>query len=147
MLYSDRHQRDVLQMIIERARRRFSDAVVDHWLHPRNNRAMDRPEGHARITGPCGETMEIYLRVHKGRIADASFLTDGCLTSIAAGSMAVSMAKGKDLPAAREISQEAILSGLGGLPEGVRHCALLASRTLQAAMDDCRNRGEGARGV
>jgi len=125
----------IQEQIIEEARRQYSETVVEHWLRPRNPYAMERPDGHAKITGPCGDTMEIFVRVRDGEVADASFLTDGCLTSIVSGSMAVATAIGKPLRDARAISQGDILAGLGGLPEESEHCALLAANTLQAALD------------
>jgi nitrogen fixation NifU-like protein len=73
--------------------------------------------------------MSIWLEINDGRIVDARFLTDGCGTSRASGSMATEMAKGKSLAEARKISQKDVLNGLGGLP-------LLASNTLKEAIND-----------
>ena len=39
----------------------------------------------ATITGPCGDTMEIWIKVSEGAISKANFMTDGCGTSIASG--------------------------------------------------------------
>ncbi len=121
---------------IDQARKLYSETVVTHWLHPRSFCIMDNPDGHARIEGPCGDTMEIFLRVSGSKITDASFTTNGCITSIVSGSMAVELAVGRDISKARSISQDDILDGLEGLPEESRHCALLASNTLRATVDD-----------
>jgi nitrogen fixation NifU-like protein len=128
--------RQVQAQILEEARAQYSETVIDHWMHPRNLGAMDRPDGHARITGPCGDTIEIFIRVTGQRVAAVSFQTDGCATSIAAASMATEMATGKTLAEARAISQDDILEALEGLPDESRHCALLAASTLRAAIDD-----------
>ena len=80
--------------------------------------------------------MEISVRVDDGRVAEAAFRTTGCATSIASGSMAVELSTGRTLADARCITQEAILEALGGLPEESEHCALLASNTLMAALND-----------
>ena len=122
--------------ILHQARRQYSEAVIDHGMSPRNRFPMDDPDGHAEIKGPCGDTMELFIHVRKGRIVDASFLTDGCITSIASGSMAVELATGKSVAEAQAISQNNILNELGGLPEESRHCALLASNTLREAVRD-----------
>jgi nitrogen fixation NifU-like protein len=50
--------------------------------------------------------------------------------------MAAELALGKSIQEAKAISQEAILSELGGLPAESEHCALLAADTLRAAIDD-----------
>jgi nitrogen fixation NifU-like protein len=122
--------------IIRQAREQYSETVVEHWLQPRNPFAMNGPDGHGRIKGPCGDTMDIFIRVEGETIVDASFLTDGCITSIASGSMAVQMAVGKRVSEAAALSDEDILEELGGLPAESRHCALLAANTLHAAVED-----------
>ncbi|MBW1810540.1 MAG: iron-sulfur cluster assembly scaffold protein [Deltaproteobacteria bacterium] len=121
---------------IEKAREIYSETVVQHAIFPRDPGSMENPDGYARVTGPCGDTMEIFIRVLNGKISKANFLTDGCTTSIAAASMAVEMATDKKVEDARCISKEDILEALDGLPEESRHCALLASNTLRAAVAD-----------
>ena len=132
----DTFAEELQQEILDEARARYSETVIDHWRYPRGFAALERPDGHARITGPCGDTMEVFLRIREQRVMGASFLTDGCITSIASGSMAVELATGKTTSEARMISQDDILEALGGLPEESTHCALLASNTLRAAIDD-----------
>jgi nitrogen fixation NifU-like protein len=126
----------VQKQVIDKARGMYSETVVQHALFPRNPGSMKNPDGHAKITGPCGDTMEIFIRVSNGKISEASFLTDGCTTSIASGSMAVEMATNKKVEDARCISQEDILEALEDLPKESRHCALLAANTLRAAVRD-----------
>jgi len=105
-------------------------------MNPRNLGDMDDADGFAKVTGPCGDTMELWLKVKNGTIAHATFMTDGCGTSIASGSMVTEIAKGKSVSEARKISQQDVLSALGGLPEESEHCALLAANTLKEAMRD-----------
>jgi nitrogen fixation NifU-like protein len=126
----------VQKQVIEQALEIYSETVVQHALFPRNHGPMENPDGHARVTGPCGDTMEIFLRVQNGRITEASFHTDGCTTSIASASMAAELATGKKVQDARRISKEQILEALEGLPKESQHCALLASNTLKAAVSD-----------
>ena len=118
----------------------YSEEVLAFSLEPKNLRSIPNPDGFARVTGSCGDTMEMYLKVEDGRILEASFQTDGCLPSIASGSMTTELAKGKSLNEASQISQETILNALGGLPEDSAHCALLAADTLKQAIEDFSNR-------
>ena len=78
--------------------------------------------------------MEIYLRVKNGRVANATFWTDGCGPSIASGSMVTELVKGKTIPKVWKISKQDVLDALGGLPEESLHCALLAADTLKEAI-------------
>jgi len=117
-------------------RKVYSETVVDHAMNPRNVGSMENADGFARITGPCGDTMEIWLKVRNDSIVGASFMTDGCGTTIATGSMITELAKGKSAMRALKISQRDVLSVLGGLPEESQHCALLAANTLKEAIRD-----------
>ena len=117
-------------------RKVYSETTIDHFMNPRNLGDMADANGFGRVTGPCGDTMEIWLKVEDGVVADATFLTDGCGTSIASGSMATELAKGRSIPEILQISQQDILKALGGLPEESAHCALLAANTLKEAIKD-----------
>ena len=88
---------ELQELIIADARKVYSDTVIDHAMNPRNVGNMQGADGFARMTGPCGDTMEIWLKVKNGTIANATFMTDGCGTSIASGSIATELAKGKSL--------------------------------------------------
>ncbi len=124
------------ELVRAEMRKVYSETVIDHSLDPRNVGDIENADGFAKVTGPCGDTMQMWLKVKNGTISDASFLTDGCGTTIAAGSMVTEMAKGKSVSQAQKISQQDVLSALGGLPEESEHCALLAADTLKTAVRD-----------
>ena len=114
----------------------YSATVIDHAQNPRNTGSIYDADGLAVVTGPCGDTMEIWLKVRDGIINRATFWTDGCGTTIAAGSMITELANGKTVAAAFKITRQQVLSALGGLPEESTHCALLAANTLKEAIKD-----------
>jgi Mrp family chromosome partitioning ATPase len=84
--------------------------------------------------------MEFWIAVQDGRIAGATFTTDGCGHSIVSGSAAARLAEGRAVETAAAISQAQVLDAAGGLPEESRHCALLAANVLRAAIADWRAR-------
>jgi len=127
---------ELQELILANARNIYSETVIDHAMNPRNVGVMQDAEGFARVTGPCGDTMEIWIKTNNDAITDAVFMTDGCGTSIASGSMITELVKEKNVSKARKISQQDVLSALGGLPEDSEHCALLAANTLKAAIRD-----------
>jgi len=114
----------------------YSQTAIDHIRNPRNVGLISNADGQASITGPCGDTMEIWLRVQDCIIEQAAFWTDGCGTTIAAGSMATELAKGKRVAEVFRIAQQDVLDALGGLPDESVHCALLAANTLKEAVKD-----------
>ena len=123
-------------LVVDQMRKAYSKTVIDHAMNPRNVGNMETADGYASVTGPCGDTMEIWLKVGNDIIAETTFMTDGCGTTIAAGSMVTKLAKGKSISQALRIGQEDVLSALDGLPEESKHCALLAANTMKAAVKD-----------
>jgi|YelNatPaOPRAMG01_1025707.scaffolds.fasta_scaffold19721_6 nitrogen fixation NifU-like protein len=114
----------------------YSEIVIDHVQNPRNAGSIRDADGFAQITGPCGDTMAIWLRV-KGEVVElATFWTDGCGTTIAAGSMVTELARGKTVTEILRLTQQDVLDALGGLPPDSAHCALLAANTIREAVRD-----------
>ena len=112
--------------------------AMERFDNPRNYGPLDQWDGHGRITGPCGDTMEFWIEVSDRRISQVTFITDGCGPSRAAGSMATELATGKLVKEAFQIEQKDVLRALGGLPKDFEHCSLLATNTLKAAIRDCQ---------
>ncbi len=114
----------------------YGAAAFDRMLNPCYRGSLGNPDGYARVTGPCGDTMEIYLRFKNERINEAAFETDGCGSSAACGSFAAEMALGKTPDELLEVTGDRILERMGGMPEKEQHCAFLAGETLQEALSD-----------
>ncbi len=133
-----RNFEDLQRKAIEGLQATYSPVVIEFALEPRNMKVLTDYNAYGKVTGSCRDTMEIYLKIADDTIVDASFQTDGCLTSIASGGMAAELAKGKSLSQVRTISQETILEALRGLPEASTHCALLAADTLKQAIESVK---------
>ena len=123
------------QQIYDEAREAYGERGFQHWLNPRYIGRMADADAHARVTGECGDTMEIYLKFENNRVKDASYFTNGCGSSQLSGSFAAELAIGKDPDELTEITAESVLNHIGRLPEGDRHCARLAAETLQEALN------------
>jgi nitrogen fixation NifU-like protein len=124
------------EFVTAEMRKVYSETTLDHAMNPRNVGNIENADGFAAVTGPCGDTMEIWLRVENDRIIEAAFMTDGCGTTIATGSMVTELVKGEAISHVLRISQRDVLKALGGLPEESQHCALLAINTMKAAIGD-----------
>jgi len=122
--------------IYEETRADYGQVAFQRWLKPLYMGAFDNPDGHGRITGSCGDTMQIFLRFENDKVKEASFQTDGCGSSTVCGSFAAELSLGKSPDEILDITGEAILKELGGLPEEERHCAFLSADALQEALND-----------
>ena len=127
---------DLKQLVVTEMRSIYTETVVEHAINPRNLGSLPNADGFARVTGSCGDTMQIWLKVKDNRVAEATFLTDGCGATVASGSMVTELGKGKTIPEVLGIGQPDVLNALGGLPDGNVHCALLAANTLKEAVKD-----------
>jgi len=122
--------------IFDETRAAYGEVAFQRWLKPLYMGAIEDPDGYGRVTGTCGDTMEIFLKFEKDKVKEATFKTDGCGSSAICGSFAVELAHGKTPDEVAEITGEKIIHVLGGLPEEDRHCSFLAAETLQTALDD-----------
>ncbi len=132
------------EQILEETKEAYGEEVFSRWKNPKSMGKMTDASAVGRITGTCGDSMEIYLRMENDHIQRASFLTNGCGTSVACGSMAVELATGRQMDDALCIGGDTILEALGGLPEEERHCAYLAAETLLAAIHEWMCQGSKA---
>ena len=106
--------------------------LVTYWLNPH----VEAPDGKARITGSCGDTMEISLKFSDERVTEVATWTDGCAYSLNCICAAADLAKGKTPDEILEIDPELIRNSVGGLPADQMHCARLSVETLYAALED-----------
>ena len=132
----DDFARNLQKQIFEDTKDTYGTVAFERWQNPLYMGVMDNPDGYARVTGPCNDTMEIFLRFEKERVLEASFQTDGCGSSAVCGSFAAEMAIGKTPDEILEVTGDAILERLGGLPKEEEHCAFLAGETLQEALNN-----------
>jgi len=132
--------------IFEEARAAYGEIGFNRWRKPLYVGVMNDADGHGRITGSCGDTMEIFLKIEDNKVKKASFRTDGCASSTICGSFAAEMAVGKTPDELLEITGEKILEALNVFPKEDEHCAFLAAETLQEALTNFmkkRNRSQG----
>ena len=127
--------KDLQNQIFEETRASYGDVAFERWLRPLYMGAMDDPDGYGRITGSCGDTMQIFLRFENDKVKEATFQTDGCGSGTVCGSFAAELALGKGPDELVEITGETILKMIGGLPDEDQHCAFLAADTLQQALN------------
>lgn len=129
---------DFMGSIYQRIGKSYGENTVESRLHQQTvqqlMKKMPDASCFAKVTGSCGETIEIYLKVDAERVTDASFVTDGCQFSIICGYLATQLAKNKTMDEAAQIGGDTILTAFEQVPENESHCAYLAAEALQAAI-------------
>jgi len=115
----------------------YSEKVMDHFRNPRNVGEMTDADGIGEVgNAKCGDIMRMYIKVIDRIITDVKFMTFGCGSAIATSSIATEMIKGKPIDEALELSNQAVVEALGGLPAHKIHCSVLAEEAVKAAVKD-----------
>lgn len=115
----------------------YSDKAIDYYKNRTNFGVMKEPTASYAYTGPCGDTMEIFLEIDSGEgtIKDAKFQAIGCAGAYVSGSALTEMIKGKTLEEAEQITREEVINNLNGIPKAKVECACLAVRTLKRTIE------------
>jgi nitrogen fixation NifU-like protein len=121
---------------VDEMRETLPKKAVDHFTNPRNVGELRIPDGLGRASIPCGDSMQICLRVNQDQILEARFMTDGCGPVIACGSATTELVKGRTISEAMALNEDDIMIALGGLPDSETHCATLAVNALKRALTD-----------
>ena len=115
----------------------YSEKVMDHFRNPRNVGEIEDADGIGEVgNAKCGDIMRVYIKVKDGIISDVKFMTFGCGSAIATSSMATELIKGKPIEQALELTNQAVVEALGGLPAYKLHCSVLAEGAVKAAVKD-----------
>ena len=115
----------------------YSKKAIELYGNRINVGVMVNPDVALVYTGPCGDTIKLYLKIGKDDvIEDAKFQYLGCPASAACGSMLTQIIKGKTLQDAKKITEDDVLRELGGLPGEECHCAELAVTTLHKTVSE-----------
>ncbi len=134
----DNFVQELQEQIFDETREEYGEVAYQRWRKPLYIGMLKDPDAHASNKGTCGDTIEIFMKFKNGIVNEASFVTDGCGSSMVCGSFAAEMSMGKDPEEIFEITGEAILDKLGEFPEENRHCAFLAAETLHKAVNEYR---------
>ena len=80
----------------------YSEKAIDYYLEQANMGSLSDADQVSELTGPCGDTMKVYLKLEEGRILDAKIQVLGCPGAVAAAMVAMDLAKGRTVEEALE---------------------------------------------
>jgi nitrogen fixation NifU-like protein len=118
----------------------YNDYITELFRNPKNWGKPHKKEISVSqsYTGPCGDTIQFFLKITGNIIEKANFINNGCGTSIATASQTTILIEGRSLDYAEKLNPIDIDKALKGLPEDHKHCADLAVRTLRRAIKKYR---------
>ena len=119
----------------------YSKKVIDHYENPKNVGKFNAEEtniGTGLVGAPaCGDVMQLQIKVNPETniIEDAKFKTFGCLSAIAASSLATEKIKGQTLDYALQLKNTDLAEELS-LPPVKIHCSVLAEGAIKRAVQN-----------
>jgi nitrogen fixation protein NifU and related proteins len=121
---------------------RYSAALLEHFLNPRNAGLMREPDGvGADEYDGCGDLARFFLRVREGRVSEVRFQTYGCGPTIAAASAASERVTGRTVASLLDLKPQEVEDAVDGLPDDRKHAADVVAGALRAAALDALRRG------
>jgi nitrogen fixation NifU-like protein len=99
---------------------------------------LDKADGYGKKVGDCGDTVEFFINLDGDILGTLAYDINGCLNTNACCNAIVSLAAGKTMDAAWEITPEQVSGFLESLPQDHFHCAELAVGTLYLALANAR---------
>ncbi len=118
----------------------FDDEIIEHMANPKNYGSMDDADAVGIGENPQnGEKVILFLRVAEKEgepplITDIRFQAIGCMTTVVAGSIITSEAKGIDFDMGEQLVA-VTLGMLENVPPEEAACSEMVALALKAAMD------------
>ena len=114
----------------------YSQTAIDYYINKPHMGQIPDADVTSEMTGTCGDTMGIYIKMDNGVVGDAKYQVMGCAGAISAAMAVVDLIKGKDLEHARSIDDGTVFKVLKEIPVKKHHCIQLAVKTLHKALDE-----------
>jgi nitrogen fixation NifU-like protein len=118
----------------------FSNTAINYYIDKPHMGSISDADQISEMTGSCGDTMGVYLKVTDGKVEDVKYEVMGCAGAVSAAMAAVDLIKGKTLEEARKLNDGAVFGVLKEIPVKKHHCIQLAVKALHKALDEYKDR-------
>ncbi len=136
-----RQAKEATQSDLENTRRilygaGYSDKAIAYYLNKPNMGSLSNPDQVTEVTGVCGDTMKIYLKLAQGKIEDAKMQVFGCPGAVASAMAGLDIIKGMNINDAMAITDRDIYRVLEKIPAQKQDCIRLTIKTIQKGLTD-----------
>jgi len=117
----------------------YSDKAIKYFLEKADMGSLPDADQVTELTGPCGDTMKIYLKIADDRIKDAKMRVLGCAGAVASAMAAMEIIKSKTIDSALAIKDRDIYNLLEEIPDQKQDCIRLTIKILQKAIEEYKS--------
>jgi len=115
---------------------KYSDRFLEMASNYNHAGIPDTYDATGQSTGECGDTIQFFVSVRHRHIISIMFAIEGCMHTLACANAIVDMVAEKTIDQAWELSDQAVIENLGGMPKDHEHCAQLAIGALYKALSN-----------
>jgi nitrogen fixation NifU-like protein len=121
----------------------YSEKAIKYYLEKKNMGELPDATQVSELTGHCGDTMKISLKIDGDIIQDAKIQVLGCPGAISSAMAAMDMIKGKTLDYALKMTDRDIFREIENVPDQKQHCIRLTKKTIEKAVNDYKSGNGG----
>jgi nitrogen fixation protein NifU and related proteins len=121
----------------------YSEKAIRYFIEKPYMGTIPDADQVSQMTGTCGDTMSICMKVENGVIRDVRYQVLGCPGAVASAMAAVDLIRGRTIEEARALNDGDVFRLLEELPAQKHHCIQLAVKTLQKALDEYTQQPDG----
>lgn len=114
----------------------YSQRAIRYFIEKPHMGEIPDADQVSELTGTCGDTMRIWLKIEDGVIRDARYQVLGCPGAVASAMALVDLIRGKKIAEACKLNEGDVFRLLENLPDQKNHCIELAVKTFQKALNE-----------
>jgi nitrogen fixation NifU-like protein len=114
----------------------YSPKAIQYYTEKPYMGILPNADQCSEMTGSCGDTMEVYVKVQDNIIQDVRYQVMGCAGAVSAAMAAVDIVKGKTIAEAKKLTDGDVFRLLEEIPVKKHHCIQLAVKTLLKALQE-----------
>ena len=118
----------------------YSEKAIRYFIEKPNMGTIPDADHMSEMTGTCGDTMSVCIKIENGVIREVKYQVLGCPGAVASAMAAADLIKGKTIDEASKLNDGDVFRLLEEIPAKKHHCIQLAVKTLQKALTEYAQR-------
>jgi nitrogen fixation NifU-like protein len=114
----------------------YSEKAIRYFIEKPNMGTIPNADHVSEMTGSCGDTMSVCIKVENGVVREVKYQVLGCPGAVAAAMAAADLIKGKTIAEAGKLCDGDVFRLLEEIPAQKHHCIQLAVKTLQQTLSE-----------
>ena len=114
----------------------YSDTAISYYLNKPYYGELPDASQVCEMTGTCGDTMKIFLKIDNNIITDVRYQVMGCAGALSSAMAVADLIKMKSTDYAETITDGDVFKKLVDMPTTKNHCIQLSVKTLHKALEE-----------